>query len=161
MVPAGGPKPAAPSGNELCAVPPPGDGGKSGIRFVEVGSTMAMHILLILVIVDVGVSCAYAAIGTAQESIALLTCRIIPFTIALPALWRRKYWAWYVGIIFAAYDIISTALFLLPNLGRNWEYYQRQFAEHPIKASFDVIITHVLMLFVAILLVAKRSDFDE
>ncbi len=122
---------------------------------------MAIHILLTLIVVDVVLSCACAIAGTTQERIALLTCRIIPFLIALPALWKRKYWAWVVGIIFAAYDVISAILFLLPNMQNNWSYYQRRFTEQPFIAAYDLVITHVLMLSVAILLIAKRSYFDE
>ena len=122
---------------------------------------MTIHIILLLIIVDVIFSCLCLFTGTIQERIALMTCRIVPFLIALPALWGRKYWGWILGTIFAAYDTISVILFLLPNMLNNWPHYQRQFTERPIIATYDIIITHVFMLVVAVLLIIKRSEFNE
>jgi len=116
-------------------------------------------ILLILVAVEIVWSGVYALTGTWQQRAFLLTCQIIPLLVALPGLWKFKYWAWLVTIIVAGYNL--TGLFsIVPNWSAHLAFYQR-FHENLIKVAYMLVINYVVNLVILILLVVERDYFDQ
>lgn len=115
--------------------------------------------LLILVVVEILWSGAYALTGTWQQRTFLLTCQVLPLLVALPGLWKFKYWAWVVVIIAAGYNLMG--LFsIIPNWSAHIEFYQKAH-NNLIKAAYMLVISYVINFIILILLVVERDYFDQ
>ena len=115
--------------------------------------------LFILVAIEILWSGIYAISGTWQQRSFLLTCQVIPLLVALPGLWKFKYWAWLVVVIVAGYNL-SGLFSVIPNWSTHLEFY-RKANENLIKGSYMLIINHVINLTILVLLIVERDYFNE
>lgn len=115
--------------------------------------------LFILIVIEILWSGIYAVTGTWQQRTFLLTAQVIPLLVALPGLWKFKYWAWVVVVIVAGYNL--TGLFsTIPHWSTHVEFYQKAH-ENLTKISYMLVINNVINFIILILLITERGYFDE
>ena len=125
----------------------------------SLGIDKPILILLFLIIVQIVCSGVCALTGIWQQRTALLTTQIFPLLVALPGLWKFKYWAWLVALVVTFYSL--TGLFsVIVNWGANIAYYQR-FDTNFIKVAYMLVVSYVIDFAILILLIVERGYFDE
>lgn len=116
-------------------------------------------ILLVLVVVQIVCFGICALTGTWQQRTALLTTVVVPLLVALPGLWKFKYWAWLVAVIVVCYNLMGL-LFVVLTWSEHVAFYQRHHG-NLLKVAYMLVISHVINLIILILLLVDRSYFDE
>ncbi len=123
------------------------------MKYIEIEKPILA--LFSLVIVEIIWSGVYGLTSSWQQQTFFLGAQTLPLSVALPGLWRFKYWAWILAIVVACGE-----LFGLVSIIPDWSTHFALYCQSPIKATYMYIILPIIDIVILALLVIERDYFD-